>query len=207
MSATLDLDGLDGILGRHAPETAPLEVVGPPPRMTRTHPPRAHGPGLLAVATAGGALGLAVALWGGLGQLAPPAPPPEGPVVHARIQVEVASPAPEPPPPPLRFTVGFAFDAVVPADVALPDGLGACTRIEVTGHTDATGPAEVNERVGLARAAAVRDLLVQAGVPADRIALATAGERAPVAPNDTREGRRANRRAEILCAFDPPPGV
>ncbi len=49
-----------------------------------------------------------------------------------------------------------------------------------------------------ARAASVVRLLEQQGVPSDRLLAISFGENSPVAPNDTPEERRRNRRIEII---------
>ena len=70
--------------------------------------------------------------------------------------------------------------------------------IELEGHTDWVGSDAYNERLGLARAETVkRYLMGQLGYPADRISVISFGERDPVAPNTTREGRARNRRVVI----------
>jgi outer membrane protein OmpA-like peptidoglycan-associated protein len=48
------------------------------------------------------------------------------------------------------------------------------------------------------RAEAVRDALVSRGVDAARIDAVGLGETAPVATNDTPEGRARNRRVEVI---------
>ena len=71
-------------------------------------------------------------------------------------------------------------------------------RATVTGHTDALGSEELNERVGLQRAEAVREYLVEEhAIGANRIEIRSAGETRPTAENETPEGRRQNRRVEI----------
>jgi outer membrane protein OmpA-like peptidoglycan-associated protein len=70
-------------------------------------------------------------------------------------------------------------------------------KIEVRGHTDATGSAESNRVLSEKRALAVRDYLIAQGISADRITARGFGEDFPIAPNDTREGRAKNRRVEI----------
>jgi peptidoglycan-associated lipoprotein len=70
--------------------------------------------------------------------------------------------------------------------------------IEVEGHTDNVGPAEVNERIGLERAEAVkRYLYEQHQVPLHKISVISYGEEKPVAPNNTRDGRAQNRRVVV----------
>ncbi|HEY4291972.1 OmpA family protein [Luteibacter sp.] len=71
-------------------------------------------------------------------------------------------------------------------------------RILVAGHTDDTGDAEANRRLSLARAAAVRDWLIEAsGIAAERFATQGYGELRPLGDNRTTEGRARNRRVEI----------
>ncbi len=70
--------------------------------------------------------------------------------------------------------------------------------IIVVGHTCNKGSDDVNMRVGLARARSVANALRRNGVPADRITISSAGSTRPIASNDTEDGRRKNRRAEVI---------
>lgn len=70
--------------------------------------------------------------------------------------------------------------------------------IAIEGHTDSTGTSDKNQQLSEARAAAVRDFLVGAGVPATRVTAAGKGEEAPVATNKTTAGRQQNRRVELV---------
>lgn len=70
--------------------------------------------------------------------------------------------------------------------------------LEIQGHTDATGDAEYNEKLGEARAEAVRRFLSRDGIALNRMATISYGEEAPVAPNDTADGRAQNRRVAIV---------
>lgn len=70
-------------------------------------------------------------------------------------------------------------------------------RIRIDGHTDSAGSAEENEALSKRRARAVRDDLVAAGISSDRLETRAWGETRPTASNDTDEGKRVNRRAEI----------
>jgi outer membrane protein OmpA-like peptidoglycan-associated protein len=69
--------------------------------------------------------------------------------------------------------------------------------VEVQGHTDSTGSKQYNYELGERRAEAVRRYLNQHGVALNRIGTISYGPDAPVAPNDTREGRQANRRVVL----------
>ena len=73
----------------------------------------------------------------------------------------------------------------------------AGTRFRITGHTDSRGRERFNQELSEARANAVRDYMVQAGVPSDAIDTEGAGETQPIASNRTRRGRAANRRIEF----------
>ena len=70
--------------------------------------------------------------------------------------------------------------------------------IEIEGHTDASGPKNVNYELGLERAENVkRYLYEQHQVPLHKINVISYGEDKPIAPNNTREGRAQNRRVVI----------
>ena len=70
--------------------------------------------------------------------------------------------------------------------------------VEIQGHTDATGSDAGNEQLGLKRAEAVRLHLARAGLPLARMATISYGESAPLADNNTREGRSTNRRVQLI---------
>jgi len=70
--------------------------------------------------------------------------------------------------------------------------------VEVQGHTDATGPKAYNYQLGEERAEAVRRYLNQHGVALNRVSTISYGPDAPVQPNDTKEGRQANRRVVLI---------
>ena len=70
-------------------------------------------------------------------------------------------------------------------------------KVEVGGHTDNTGSAEVNTRLSQQRAEAVVAYLVEQGVSADRLSAHGYGPEQPIADNDTPEGRAQNRRVEL----------
>jgi len=72
------------------------------------------------------------------------------------------------------------------------------SRVTVVGHTDNTGSAEYNQGLSERRAGAVAAVLRDAGVPAWRISAVGRGLTQPVASNATAEGRRLNRRVEII---------
>ncbi len=71
------------------------------------------------------------------------------------------------------------------------------TSVEVSGHTDSTGGAVLNQKLSEQRAKAVASFLKAHGVNSSRIFTQGFGPRQPITDNDTSAGRRANRRVEI----------
>lgn len=71
------------------------------------------------------------------------------------------------------------------------------TRVMVAGHTDSVGSNESNQKLSERRANAVKNLLVNNGVNANRIVAKGYGETQPIASNDTAAGRQQNRRVKI----------
>ena len=70
--------------------------------------------------------------------------------------------------------------------------------IEIEGHTDNVGSPQVNERIGMERAEAVkRYLYEQHQIPLHKINVISYGEEKPVAPNTTKDGRAMNRRVVV----------
>ncbi len=67
-------------------------------------------------------------------------------------------------------------------------------RVEVQGHTDASGQPDANMRLSIARADAVYQYLVEKGVSADRLLVNGYGDQQSIADNNTTEGRQRNRR-------------
>ncbi len=69
--------------------------------------------------------------------------------------------------------------------------------ISIVGHTDSQGSNEYNQALGQRRADFVKAVLVRQGVATGKVTTASRGETQPTATNDTEEGRRQNRRAEV----------
>jgi outer membrane protein OmpA-like peptidoglycan-associated protein len=74
---------------------------------------------------------------------------------------------------------------------------------EISGHTDSTGPVEFNRDLSQRRADAVKQYFVDGGIDPDRITIIGLGESDPVAENTTAEGRRENRRVDIVLKAPP----
>ena len=129
----------------------------------------------------------------------PPVPEPEPPMEVVE-EPEMELPAPR--------VVLFALNSVKLSDEAkgildevvmdlegLPE-IGVLLR----GHTDKTGSAWYNSKLGMRRAVSVQKYLMSKGVDGGRMSLESKGEDEPVASNATREGRRQNRRVEIIIS-------
>jgi outer membrane protein OmpA-like peptidoglycan-associated protein len=78
------------------------------------------------------------------------------------------------------------------------DRLSGGRAISVEGHADSLGTAEYNVRLSLRRAETVRDELTGGGLDPGRMRVVGHGESVPVASNDSEDGRRQNRRVEIV---------
>ncbi len=72
--------------------------------------------------------------------------------------------------------------------------------LAVEGHTDSVGSDEYNQRLSEKRAQAALDYLVSQGVSANSIMSRGFGKTNPIASNDTPEGRRQNRRVEMVVS-------
>lgn len=70
--------------------------------------------------------------------------------------------------------------------------------LEIQGHTDASGSDARNIRLGEERAEVVRRFLHKQGVASNRMSTISYGEEVPLLPNNSSEGRAANRRVVIV---------
>src|SRR5260221_5910756 len=108
---------------------------------------------------------------------------------------------------------GFKFgQSKIPADMqAQIDQLVAQLKanpnggyIEIEGHTDNVGPKNVNYKIGLDRAEAVKRYLYEnQQIPLHKMNVISYGEEKPIAPNKTRDGRAQNRRVVIKVLAHP----
>ena len=101
--------------------------------------------------------------------------------------------------------VNFASgrDELTPSSFAVLDDVARqlieapTVRVEIVGHTDATGGRTRNISLSLSRAEAVRAYLVMQGVPAERLVPRGYGPDQPISNNNTPTGRASNRRVEL----------
>jgi outer membrane protein OmpA-like peptidoglycan-associated protein len=73
-------------------------------------------------------------------------------------------------------------------------------RLEVDGHTDSVGSDAYNQDLSEKRAGAVRDYLVQQGIPVSSVTTMGFGKTQPIASNSNAAGRQQNRRVEVVVS-------
>ena len=93
-------------------------------------------------------------------------------------------------------TLGPASEPVL-AQMRAALALLPAAEMIVTGHTDRVGSVEANDKLSLARAEAVREILVAAGVDRSAISVVGRGERAPLVATADEVAEARNRRVEI----------
>lgn len=69
--------------------------------------------------------------------------------------------------------------------------------VSITGHTDNTGLAETNMKLGLDRANFAKDYLISNGISAEKITTSSKGQEEPISDNSTEEGKAKNRRTVV----------
>lgn len=137
-----------------------------------------------------------------------PSPPP--PPVIEPVEEIVEDPSPASLPEFVISDIGFESGSYQLTEAAEPF-MQACAAqireqhpigVRITGYTDDRGSEEFNRELSEKRAAAVRQWLTgHYALDAALFEVLGMGESAPVAPNDTEEGRRANRRVEIKFLY------
>jgi OOP family OmpA-OmpF porin len=70
-------------------------------------------------------------------------------------------------------------------------------KVEIAGHTDGIGSSQYNQTLSEKRAQAVKEYIVNQGIPSSQLLTAGFGKEKPIAPNTTEEGRAKNRRVEL----------
>lgn len=106
----------------------------------------------------------------------------------------------------LHFESGKA--TLQPGAEALLDDIATALKkfpewgLRIIGHTDATGEPEANQALSVERAKTISAALVERGIDSTRLQAAGAGEKRPVAGNQTAEGRALNRRVELVRVTD-----
>jgi outer membrane protein OmpA-like peptidoglycan-associated protein len=131
--------------------------------------------------------------------------PEPAPAAADPAQQAAPRPAPEPAPS-LSLLVQFDFDSAVLRSESVPllerlaralqDPSLAQSRFAVEGHTDANGRADYNQRLSGRRAASVKDLLVQLGIPPGRLVAVGKGSSEPANTSDPLAPE--NRRVRVV---------
>jgi OmpA-OmpF porin, OOP family len=106
------------------------------------------------------------------------------------------------------LTVEFAFNSAEITSVSLGEINNAVrfrrehpsTTAVVEGHTDSVGSDTYNQQLSQRRAEAVRTVLVDAGIAANRLTSRGYGELRPIASNETDAGRQKNRRVTVVVS-------
>ena len=121
------------------------------------------------------------------------------------------APAPAPAPAPVAkevvtFNLLFGFDKAAITDEMIPvleqvkmildEEPG--TNFVLSGHTDSTGPEVYNQGLSERRAASVKNWLVSNGVAESKLQAKGYGETQSKYDNSTKEGRKLNRRVEMM---------
>jgi len=75
--------------------------------------------------------------------------------------------------------------------------LNPTLKIEISGHTDNVGNDQINQTLSENRAKAVYDFLIGNKIDVSRLVYKGYGKTQPIAPNDTEDGRKKNRRTEF----------
>jgi peptidoglycan-associated lipoprotein len=156
---------------------------------------------------------------------APPPPPQAAVVTPPPAPKPPPPPAPAPKPAPLTEEQLFAQKSLDQLNAERPladvffdydqsgirdDGRGplqknadwlkrwTSTQITVEGHADARGSSEYNLALGSRRATAVRDYLVNLGIPGNRITVVSKGKEQPFCTAESEDCWQQNRRGHFI---------
>lgn len=106
-----------------------------------------------------------------------------------------------------HFPSGSALLALsTEAKAALVAAAMRAEEVHITGGTDSSGPAAVNELLAKARADGMRHLLIEGGIAAEKLHLSSSAAEY-VATNTTAQGRAQNRRVDVVFENQHEPGV
>lgn len=102
--------------------------------------------------------------------------------------------------------IHFDFDkaSIRPSSMAIIDSIAVmmkahpAIRLSVEGHSDNQGTSTYNVALSAARAAAVKQALIELSIAPQRLISKGYGESKPLVGNDTEQGRAKNRRVEFV---------
>jgi peptidoglycan-associated lipoprotein len=86
------------------------------------------------------------------------------------------------------------------SDIAAYVKQNPSTKVGLDGHTDPRGTDQYNQVLSERRVNAIRDALIKAGVPADRILTGAFGEARLICNQATEECWQRDRRVEVLIS-------
>lgn len=95
-------------------------------------------------------------------------------------------------------TLKDAMKSALNAIIEKIKGTPGTEQLDIVGHTDSSGPEAYNQGLSERRAQSVADYLQTFGVQPGDMTVSGRGEAQPVADNGTKEGRKKNRRVEIM---------
>lgn len=110
------------------------------------------------------------------------------------------------PSPPAKFTLYFETGTTTlqaQSETAIPEIIATIRQreaisIAISGHTDATGSDEINDKLALGRAEQIKDLLLQQGVSPELISVSSHGKGNPAVPTPNGVAEPLNRRVEVI---------
>jgi len=73
--------------------------------------------------------------------------------------------------------------------------------LAINGHSDNVGNPNMNQKLSERRAQAVKDFLVSKGIDESRLTATGFGDTKPIATNKTVQGRKLNRRVELIPSY------
>lgn len=124
----------------------------------------------------------------------------------------VAEPEPQPEPQLVTMDTDTLFDfdsfTIRKGDVlddVINNIIESGATVKISGYTDSVGSEVYNQALSEHRALAVKQYFIAGGIPDERISVKGGGEFAPIASNETKNGRAKNRRVEIhyeIMTFD-----
>ena len=105
----------------------------------------------------------------------------------------------------LKASIYFDYDATVAEGSSLRylnrvvDAMKKCSSFElqIAGHADGDGSATYNQLLSQKRAVSLLNYISGKGVSDKRLKYNAYGEKYPIAPNSSEQGKQKNRRAEI----------
>ena len=110
--------------------------------------------------------------------------------------------------PMVPFQSGTRVDNVAKAildDIAVRIQEYPGVTVELVGHSDSVGSEDANMKIGMTRAENVKKYLVERhSIEPDRFEVSSKGETEPVGDNATAEGRKQNRRVEVIMTVEMP---